>query len=186
MSGKLRVTGGTLLRRTFAVPKEADKGLVRPTSDRVREALFSALGPLEKQVVLDVFAGSGALGIEALSRGAARVTFVEKNPSIAKHLKQILRALKLDAQVHTASAVRGLQKISEESVDLLLADPPYALPIDDALLDAMSRVLREDGQLLLERDQRSDIPEPKSLSLVWDRKFGNTRVLLWEKSCVKA
>jgi len=185
MTGKLRITGGRLVRRQFAVPKEAQKGSVRPTSDRVREALFSALGPLDDDVVIDCFAGSGALGIEALSRGAAQVTFIEKNPRVAAHLKQTLKALDVTSldvttQVVIGPAVRALAKMSA-GVNVLFADPPYALDVDVALLDAMSGVLVEGGRLILERDQKSPVPTHPQLHLLSDRRYGSTRLLTFAR-----
>lgn len=187
MAGSLRVTGGRLVRRHFAVPDDADRGQVRPTSDRVREALFSSLQTLLEDGLdgvhaLDAWAGSGALGIEALSRGASRATFLEKNKRVAATLKQNLTDLGLapDADVIVDDAVRALERLPQDSFDLILMDPPYKEPLERAL-PAVVRVLREGGVLVLERDKKAVDPEPPGLSLVRDKVYGLTRVTMWRR-----
>ncbi len=187
MAGSLRVTGGRLVRRLFAVPDDADRGHVRPTSDRVREALFSSLestlaGGLGGITVLDPWAGSGALGIEALSRGAARTTFVEQNRRVSATLKRNLIDLGLtdEADVIVDDATRALARLPEAGYDLVLVDPPYRQPLE-ALLPALARLLREGGVLVLERDKQAVDPPPPGLSLVRDRVYGQTRVTMWRR-----
>ena len=123
----MRVVAGRLRGRRLVAPR-GDK--TRPTADRVKEALFSVLGSLDGDVVLDLFAGTGALGIEALSRGAARAVFVEAAAPAVTALRENLRALALDADVarvvasrvgRAAAALRELGPF-----DLALVDPPYA------------------------------------------------------------
>lgn len=123
----MRVVAGRLRGRRLVAPR-GDK--TRPTADRVKEALFSVLGSLDGDVVLDLFAGTGALGIEALSRGAARAVFVEVAAPAVAALRENLRALALDADVarvvasrveRAAAALRELGPF-----DLALVDPPYA------------------------------------------------------------
>src|SRR5215213_6124095 len=111
-------------RRLQAPPGEA----TRPTSDRVREALFSVLGErVTGARVLDLFAGSGALGIEALSRGAAEATFVDAAPAALKALRANLEALGADAEIRRQDALRFLAGASAAArqYDLVLLDPPY-------------------------------------------------------------
>lgn len=188
MAGSLRVTGGRLVRRLFAVPDEADKGHVRPTSDRVREAVFSSLETALNDgfagiAALDGWAGSGALGIEALSRGAARVTFIERNKRVSAALKRNLIDLGLtgEADVIVDDAARALARLPDASFDLVLVDPPYKEPLE-ALLPALVRVLREGGVLVLERDKKAVDPSPPGLSLVRDKVYGETRVTMWRRA----
>lgn len=188
MAGSLRVTGGRLVRRLFAVPDDADRGHVRPTSDRVREAMFSSLGSVLPEGfasidVLDAWAGSGALGIEALSRGAARATFVEQNRRVSATLKRNLIDLGLvaSADVVVDDTARALQRLGDERFDLVLVDPPYADPLEP-VLPGLVRVLKPDGILVMERDKRASDPEPPGLSLVRDRVYGQTRVTMWRRS----
>src|SRR4051794_11126701 len=113
----MRVVAGRYGGRTLRAPRGAG---VRPTADRVREALFSILGPLEGQAVLDLFAGTGALGIEALSRGASSCVFVDVE---TRPVQANLDALGIDAQVRRGRALSALRP--GDQYDLVLLDPPY-------------------------------------------------------------
>jgi 16S rRNA (guanine966-N2)-methyltransferase len=127
----MRVVGGTYGGRHLRAPKGRD---TRPTSDRVREALFSTLGAAVVDArVLDLFAGTGAVGIEALSRGAAAATFVERDPATARVLRDNLAALGISATVHRVAAERfvALEHDGAERFDLVFCDPPYTFASDD-------------------------------------------------------
>lgn len=126
----MRITGGELARRTLHAPP----GLAtRPTADKVRQALFNIIGPLPAGArVLDLFAGTGALGIEALSHGAALAVFVEEDPAALATLRRNLRELRLDqagrAEVRPQEVFRCLAQLAQRGAgpfDLVLADPPY-------------------------------------------------------------
>jgi len=132
--GKLRIVGGALRGSRIAVP---DVPGLRPTPDRVRETLFNWLAPvIDGAQCLDLFAGTGALGIEALSRGAARADFVESDARLAALLRENLARLKQNAHVHVADALRYLAQ-SASRHDLVFLDPPFAAnawtPIAQAL-----------------------------------------------------
>ena len=183
MAGELRITGGQLARRRIKVPPAADRGEVRPTSDKVRAALMSSLGAaLEGARVLDLFAGSGALGIEALSRGAAFATFVERHAATARVVQDNLRALELEgvSAVKVGDAARALAALPAGSVDVCFVDPPYAAPLAPLSQD-LERVLAPGGRLVLERDRRSDDPVPLGLSPLFDRVYGDTRVVVLQR-----
>jgi 16S rRNA (guanine966-N2)-methyltransferase len=143
MPNRLRIIGGRWrgTRVTFP-PLPA----LRPSPDRVRETLFNWLQPVIAQArCLDLFAGSGALGIEALSRGASRVDFVDSEPQIGRHLQETLRRLgTVDGIVHTADALRFLDKPPAQGYDVVFLDPPYA----SNLLPAICRQLGRDGWLV--------------------------------------
>lgn len=131
----------------------------RPTSDRVRQALFDRLSPeLPGSDVLDLYAGSGSLGIEALSRGAARATFVEAAPAAVRVLRQNLDGLGVTerADVRPLRVARALRILAESgrTFDLVLADPPYDLDARDEL-SRVAGMLRPGGCLILERSARS-------------------------------
>ena len=119
---ELRITGGELGGRRIRVPR----GDVRPTTERVREAIFSILGDVAGARVLDLFCGSGALAIEALSRGAAEATLVDTRPATAR---RNLEALGLAERARTvrSDAARFLRRAEASSFDLVLCDPPYRL-----------------------------------------------------------
>ena len=119
----MRIVAGTLGGRRLKAPQ--GRG-TRPTSDRVREALFSILGDLEQARVLDLFAGSGALGIEALSRGARSAVFVDDDPKAIAAINANLGALGLEAPVHRRPALAYLNNASDGPFDLVFLDPPYS------------------------------------------------------------
>jgi 16S rRNA (guanine966-N2)-methyltransferase len=177
----MRVIGGTVGGRTIAAPPGRD---VRPTSDRVREAMFSSLaGVTPGATVLDLFAGSGALGIEALSRGAARAVFVERDRRAVAVVRRNLEVLGLAdrATVHAADATRFCQHPSGGPFDLVFADPPYAqaAATTHALLQdlASAGALRPGALAVLERDRRApDLASapPAFLAPERQRSYGDT------------
>ena len=120
----MRVIAGAHRGRTLQAPRGA---ATRPTSDRVREALFSILGDMGGLVVLDLFAGSGALGLEALSRGAASVDFVENAASSIKFIQANAQSLGAGAEaaIHRVDAIQFVQKLPAHAYDVAFADPPY-------------------------------------------------------------
>jgi 16S rRNA (guanine966-N2)-methyltransferase len=123
----MRIVGGIFGGRRLVVPKDAR---VRPTADRVREAWMSILGDaLTGAQVLDLFAGSGALGLEALSRGATSATFVELNPPSLRALEQNITTLGVGdlAMVHRGDAMRYAERLPEGAFDVVFADPPYSM-----------------------------------------------------------
>jgi 16S rRNA (guanine(966)-N(2))-methyltransferase RsmD len=162
-------------RRLQAPPGDA----TRPTSDRVREALFSVLGPrLQGARVLDLFAGSGALGIEALSRGAAEATFVDSAPAAQKALRANLAALGADAETRRQDAGRFLAGASEagRQYDLVFLDPPYRLAgrLGGELSAMLPAVLAPGATVIAESDRRT--PLELDLPLHDERRYGDTLI----------
>ena len=161
-------------RRLQAPPGAA----TRPTSDRVREALFSILGSIEGARVLDLFAGSGALGLEALSRGAASATFVDDAPAAIRVVKANLAALGGTAEVRRGDALRFLGSASAGGAqyDLVFLDPPYrhterlARPLSEAL----PAVLAPGAVAVAESDRRA--PLDLTLPLHDERRYGDTLI----------
>jgi len=175
---RLRVIGGRLSGRRFRVPR----GEVRPTSDRVREALFGRLGDLEGVRVLDLYAGSGALGIEAVSRGAIEATFVEKEAQALGVLRANLAALEIDQFASVApgdvpAVVRRLGRMKER-FDLALIDPPYGSEEPTRAFEALvgAAVLSPGAMVVLERDRRHPSPQVEGLSALDERIYGDTVV----------
>jgi 16S rRNA (guanine(966)-N(2))-methyltransferase RsmD len=170
----MRVVAGSLGGRRLVAPKG---DATRPTADRVREALFSVLGDAVAGArVLDLFAGSGALGIEALSRGAARATFVERAPAALRALEANLQALALDAEVHRGDAVRFLGNASGagETYDLVFLDPPYRDAERLAAELDLRAVLAPDGRVVTESDRRT--PLAIDLTQLFERRYGDTLI----------
>ena len=176
----MRVIAGSRKGHTLVAPR----GLgTRPTSDRVRENIFNLVGPVDGARVLDLFAGSGALGIEALSRGASHATFVERDPDAVRALERNLDRLRLTgARVVRADA---LWTVAQEAAagakyDLVLVDPPYEMltEIQPRLARHLPLLLAPDGLLVVETDARVEPELP--LAVRTSRKYGQTRVTLFE------
>jgi 16S rRNA (guanine966-N2)-methyltransferase len=169
----VRVTGGRFGGRRIVAPRGAR---TRPTSDRVRESLFAVLGPLDGARVLDLFAGSGALGIEALSRGAAEAMFVDAAPAAVAAVRRNLEALDLRADVRRADAraFLGNARTRARPYDLVLLDPPYRLAagLGRELSEAVPAVLNAGGRVAAESDRRS--PLELDLPLLDERRYGDT------------
>jgi 16S rRNA (guanine966-N2)-methyltransferase len=169
---ELRITGGELGGRRIRAPKGAK---LRPTTERVREAIFSILGDVSGARVLDLFCGTGALAIEALSRGAAEAALVDTHPAAAR---RNLEALELTGRARTfrSDAGRFLRRVEEASYDLVLCDPPYRLADRLAAdLDPLIRnALAEGGRVMAESSP--DRPLPLTLPLVTERSYGDTLV----------
>jgi 16S rRNA (guanine966-N2)-methyltransferase len=173
----LRVHGGELGGRRLSTPKG-----IRPSQGVVKEAIFNVLAAeLADARVIDLFAGSGALGIEALSRGAAQATFVESDPRVVAVLKGNLAALGLDgrARVVIADAARWSELHPTEvgKADLVLLDPPYG---DAALLAEVLAALDPSaaGTVVLEWSGRGALPELVRLQVRRDRAYGASRLTI--------
>lgn len=149
-AGSVRIIGGRLRGSKLRVPEVAG---LRPTPDRVRETLFNWLGQdLQGLRCLDLFAGSGALGLEAASRGAARVDMVERHAQLAHALREAARRLGADAvQVHTADALGFAAACTPGSYDVVFIDPPFGVEgAHERALAQAARVLAEHGRVYLE------------------------------------
>jgi len=172
----VRVIAGTYKGRRLQAPPGLD---TRPTSDRVREALFSILGArVEHARVLDLFAGSGALGIEALSRGAREATFVDSAAPAIRAIGANLEAVGADAVVVRAEARRFLGGASRSArqYDLLFLDPPYRLAasLGSELSEALAAVLAPGAAVIAESDRRT--PLEVDLPLEDERRYGDTLI----------
>jgi 16S rRNA (guanine(966)-N(2))-methyltransferase RsmD len=163
---------------------------VRPTADRVKEALFSILGSrfgLEGEVVLDLFSGTGALGIEALSRGAARVVFVEQHRPMARVLGENLDAcgLRARAEIRCRPVKRALDELEAEGQRFtgVLLDPPSGQGLACATLERLGRggLLGGDAWVVVEHDVEEPLPESSgALRLTQERRYGKTALSLYE------
>lgn len=170
----MRVVAGAYKGRRLRAPRGV---ATRPTADRVREAIFSMLGPLEGQRVLDLFAGSGALGIEAASRGAAAVTFVESDPRALRAIRRNLDELQFDAEVVRRDAL-GYLRTRPGPFELVFVDPPYssALGLAEALAERLPEVISDEARIVTESDRRQPLQLP--LPLLRERAYGDTRIAI--------
>lgn len=184
----MRVIAGRLGGRRLIAPRGAE---TRPTTDRVREALFSALGDVSGAAVCDLYAGTGALGIEALSRGAARAVFVESGRAALAALRENLASLDLGqvAQVIPVPVERALDRLAQlmgdAPFDLVLMDPPWAALAAAATAAgrlASLGLLAPHGRLVLEHARRDAAPAIPGLSLDSTRTYGDTAVSLYVRA----
>ncbi|WP_435082110.1 16S rRNA (guanine(966)-N(2))-methyltransferase RsmD [Gordonia hongkongensis] len=175
-----RIIAGRLGGRRLRVPGEG----TRPTSDRVRESVFNILAArsdLDGLWVLDLYAGSGALGLEAISRGAAGATFVDSGRRAAVTIAANLRACGVgpNATVHTRTVSAYLAGAAERRFGLVLSDPPYDLQADriTADLELLRSHLDDDALIVVERSTRSTGEIwPSEYEVVVDKSYGDTRV----------
>lgn len=183
----MRVISGLLRSRRIDSPKGRD---VRPTSDRVRESLFSVIErDVQDACVLDLFAGSGALGIEAISRGASFVTFVELSPRVAGVLRENLRALEIEekASVTVGDAMETVRDLSRRRArfGVVFMDPPYSRGLSAAASSAVAEggILAEDGVMVVEHAKK-DILEapPGGFWLARFLEFGDTVVSIYRRN----
>lgn len=163
----MRIIAGEFRGRTLKAPPDRR---ARPTADRVREAWFSILGAeLQGATVLDLFAGSGALGLEALSRGASRVDFVEVSKSSLDALRANVAALDVESRVriHRGDALAFVERLDPHAYDLVVADPPYR---SDAAARLVARFRERPFARLLvvEHQARDEIPGDET------RRYGDT------------
>jgi len=169
----VRVIAGRWGGRRLVAPRGR---AVRPTSDRVREALFSSLGPIDGARVLDLFAGSGALGIEALSRGASEATFVDSDSAAVRAVRENIAGLGGEAEVRRADAGTFLRKAraADRQYDLVFLDPPYrrAGALAEALAADLAVVLAPGARVVAESDRRHPLALP--LPLQTERRYGDT------------
>ncbi|MFL5886638.1 MAG: 16S rRNA (guanine(966)-N(2))-methyltransferase RsmD [Thermoleophilaceae bacterium] len=169
----MRIVAGEYRGRPLKAPAGR---ATRPTADRVREAVFNILGDVSGAVVLDLFAGSGALGIEALSRGAAAATFVDRDERALAAVRANLDAFGAVGRVVRGEAIAFLRRQEGAGYDLVFVDPPYdsAPELGTGLSELLPEVVAEDAVIVTESDKRS--PLELTLPLVDERAYGDTRI----------
>ncbi len=175
----MRIIAGTHRGRRIAAPKGAH---TRPTGDRVREALFDLVGPVDGASVLDLYAGSGALGLEALSRGAARCVFAETDAAACRVIRSNLEQLGLGGglvlQRDAAAVLRG-EAASGHRHDLVLVDPPYErwTELEPVLAPLLAAVVEPSGVVVVETGARVEPQLP--LDRATSRRYGSARLTLF-------
>jgi len=171
---------GSLRGRAIAAPQG---DATRPTTDRAREALFNALnslGAIDDANVLDLYAGSGALGIEALSRGAERCTFVERDRRALEAIRTNIERLGIAERSRVAAGDVLTLLAGLRHVDLVLADPPYGFADWNRLLDLLVPCLAADALVVLESDREVDTPE--GWDVVREKRYGRAWVTFLRRS----
>ena len=176
----MRIIAGERKGHTIYAPRGRK---TRPTSDRVRENVFNIVAPwVEDARVLDLFAGSGAMGLEALSRGAASVVFVESDPDAVRTIERNLDKLRLTGATivrQGISTALAQEANAGRKYDLVLVDPPYAMTEYDVLSRYLPLILTDDGLVVLESDARTE-PDV-GLAVRSRRRYGGTRVTVFAR-----
>ncbi len=181
MQNQIRIIGGQLKRSKLAVP---DRPGLRPTPDRVRETLFNWLTPyLDSARALDLFAGTGVLGLEAISRGAAFAQFVEPDRMLAEAIGDNAKRLKVDQsiRVNTTTAQSFLQA-PPQPYDIVFLDPPYALDAWASVLSALDGWLNTHAVVYLEHPAERDLPFDAQWRAIKESRAGVVKYWLLEKA----
>ena len=177
----MRIVAGEAGGRSLATPSGRE---IRPTPERVREALFNTVGNLAGANVVDAYAGTGALGCEALSRGAELAYFIDNRPEAIALIEENLdridggdRGIVLEGDV-----VESLPLIYDDP-DLWLLDPPYGEGLDVATLEAMadSPIVTEDALIVLQQSTRSEVPEFEAFRIEDQREYGKNRLVYYRR-----
>ena len=170
----MRVVAGRFKGRRLAAPRGTR---TRPTADRVREALFSMLGDVGGARVLDLYAGSGALGIEALSRGAGSAVFVERDAKAVAAIERNLAAVGVEETLVRQDVERFLAR-ADGAFDLVFCDPPYdsAARLAGPLAEHLPALCAEDARIVTESDKRNPLVLP--FPLLVERAYGDTRIAI--------
>ena len=173
----MRIIAGTCGGARIFAPKGVD---TRPTGDRVREAAFNLIGPVDGASVLDLFAGSGAMGLEALSRGAESAVFVESDREACRTIDRNLTKLGLAGAVLLCRDALQVLASDQRTYDLVLCDPPYGFADHSRVAPYLVRVLAPDGLLVYESAARAE-PVIEGLTMRTSRTYGSARLTLFEQ-----
>lgn len=175
----MRIQSGIYKNQTLKTPKS---NKTRPTSSKIRGSVFDILqNQIEGAQFLDVFAGSGSMGLEALSRGASDATFIEQAKIAAQCIRENLSSLKISARVLQQEAKIALKRLAKENAhfDIIYIDPPYDLDIIP-VLELIPPLLTTDGIVILEQSSKAKI-DFQDLKKIEERKFGDTTLFLYLK-----
>ncbi len=175
----MRITAGRFKNKQV---KTIDSDLIRPTLSKIRESFFNVLqNEIEESSFLDLFAGSGIVGIEAASRGAKEVIFIEKNPKHYKLLKENLNGLNFENKTFLGDTTNIIERFDENRFDIIFSDPPYKTDLNNQILEIISRkkLLKDKGILVLESNKDEDFSEQiekSGFSILKEKTYGDTKV----------
>ena len=180
----MRVIGGKYKGKKLLSPLGRE---VRPTTDRIKETIFNILYskgfPVMDCGVLDLFAGSGALGIEALSRGAGLAVFIDKNPASISLIKSNLNGIGESSEVYTTDYAKALEKLKGRSFKMIFLDPPYGDGLMEKALEYIIKydILALDGIIIAETSSQKGLLVAPNGYIIDGRRFGNTSVSFLQK-----
>jgi 16S rRNA (guanine966-N2)-methyltransferase len=175
------ITGGSCKGRKINTVKSRE---VRPTSSKIRESVFNMIySSITNSVMLDLFAGSGIMGLEALSRGAKKVYFVEKNPKVFKLLKENLDIFDFNYEAKLSDALAALNSFQGIKFDIIFIDPPYASGLIESVLVRIkeNKLLSEDGTAIVEHSSNLQITEMATVlgfEILKEKKYGDTAITI--------
>ena len=184
----MRIIGGEYKSRSIAMPRGVE---MRPTQDKVREALFNILGDISGKKVLELFAGSGAFGIEAISRGAGSVTFVDNNFRCIQTIKSNLASLGVPASMYSvirADALKFPAKVAQgsEKYDIIFLDPPYYRDMAKKCLISIDScdIVTPTGMIIVEHFKKDalEVAEFERLVFVDERRYGDTVITILRRA----
>lgn len=185
----MRIIGGKAKGRKLFFPSESKE---RPTSDFLREALFNLLGSLEEKTFLDLFAGSGSVGLEAASRGAKEVYFIEKNKNLIEIIKRNIQTCCLDKKfsIIAQDIEHGLEDLfkKKSEIDIIFADPPYNRNMVRTTRDLLNKyqIFKEDSVIVIQHSIKEILTEPvdNNIYLTDHRKYGDNALTFfkWRKN----
>ena len=177
----MRITGGKEKGRTIRTLKSSK---VRPTSSKVRESLFNIIRDyLDNAVFLDLFAGSGIVGIEALSRGCKKAVFVDKSYEVTSLLKKNLSNFSFESEIICSDSLKAIKKFDKKTFDVIFVDPPYKSDIFAPVIIEISKekILKPEGILVVEHSSRSNLTEGLaniSFKLLKRKIYGDTTITI--------
>ncbi len=176
----MRITAGRFKNKSV---RTIESDLIRPTLSKIRESLFNVLQTdIENASFLDLFAGSGIVGIEAASRGAKEVVFIEKNPVHYRLLKSNLKDFEFDFKTFQGDSTAILERFDEGKFDIIFSDPPYKTDLNNKILEIIARkkLLKEDGIIAIEANKSEDFSKAISengFEQIKEKNYGDTKVL---------
>jgi len=175
------ITGGSCKGRKINTVKSRE---VRPTSSKIRESIFNMIySSITESVMLDLFAGSGIMGLEALSRGAKKVYFVENNPKVYRLLKENLANFDSNYEIKFSDALIALDSFQNTKLDIIFIDPPYASGLIEPVLIKIkdNSLLSEDGIVIIEHSSNlkiSDMITELGFNILKEKKYGDTSITI--------
>jgi len=181
----MRITAGKFKNKQV---KTIDSDLIRPTLSKIRESLFNVLqNDIIEANFLDLFAGSGIIGIEAASRNAKEVIFIEKNPKHYKLLKENLKTINFNNKTFLADSVALIEKFEENYFDIIYSDPPYKTDLNNKILKIISQknLLKNNGWLILECSKDEDFTadiKNNGFEIIKEKTYGDTKVIYLKAS----
>ncbi len=176
----MRVIGGKVKRRKL---KGIGKRTTRAITDRIKESIFDILGDVSGRRVLDLFAGTGSLGIETLSRGAGEVVFIDSDRECVRTIRKNLLALGLKAPIYGEDIRKGLEKLPGKDFDLIFVDPPFTSNLAETTLKDLDRLklIDREGIVIVRHHSKESLPEKVGeLKLDRRRKYGENIVCFYE------